>query len=301
MNDFISLISEDHENIFFITGERDGRYPFSNSLLIEECLFDTGISDRRVRKLRKQYPINKVFLSHWHEDHIAGNNMLENAKFYCHPNDKHIIEDIKKMDEFYGIIDTPVENLYDGLYKMLNMVNTSIESVFNDDEIISIGDDLQVKVIHTPGHSAGHCCFLELNSKIAFLSDIDLTSFGPWYAGIDSSVIDFEESIKKLMKLDIEFAITSHKGLFTGSRVIKDKLNDYLSKIHERDDLILAGLSETTPKNAEDLGNKNIIYKFYGVFKEYEIIAEKIMIHYHLNKFLDKKLVEPIEKGYILL
>ena len=300
MSDFIESISDDNDNFFFIKGERDGRYPYSHSLLINDYLIDTGVSDRRLKKLKRNYNVNHVLLSHWHEDHISGNNMLDNTKFYCHPKDKHIIEDLTKMDEFYGVKGMSFDNIYDDVMKMLNMSNTKIDGLFNDNEILDLGNDMQLKVIHTPGHSAGHCSFYELNSQIAFLADIDLTSFGPWYAGIDSGVMDFEESIKKLINIDIEVAVTSHKGLFTGKKLIKEKLHDFLSHIYERDELILAELSETRPKNIEDLSNKNIIYKFYGMFEEYEFIAEKIMFKYHFDKFLKNNVIEPKGNGYIL-
>ena len=44
--------------------------------------------------------------------------------------------------------------------------------------------------------------------------------------------------------------------------------------------------SESKPVTSKDLMKKNIIYKFYSEFEDYEIIAEKIMIDMHLDKFL---------------
>jgi len=288
------------DGLFFVIGERNGKYPFSHSLLVNDYLIDTGISDRKIQKLKRSYEVKHVLLSHWHEDHIAGNNMLDNAKFYCHPKDKIIIEDITKMNEFYGVTGTASESEFEEDFELLNMANTKINEIFEDGTIYEIADNLKLKIIHTPGHSAGHCCFLELNSHIAFLADVDLTSFGPWYAGIDSSVEEFEESVKKLIDIDIEIAVTSHKGLFTGKALIKDKLNDFLSKIYERDELILEQLSEKTPRNVEDLSDKKIIYKFYSKYKNYELLAEQIMFRFHFEKFLKKDIIEPKDNGYVL-
>jgi len=288
------------DGLFFVIGERNGKYPFSHSLLVNDYLIDTGISDRKIQKLKRSYEVKHVLLSHWHEDHIAGNNMLDNAKFYCHPKDKIIIEDITKMNEFYGVTGTASESEFEEDFELLNMANTKINEIFEDGTIYEIADNLKLKIIHTPGHSAGHCCFLELNSHIAFLADVDLTSFGPWYAGIDSSVEEFEESVKKLIDVDIEIAVTSHKGLFTGKALIKNKLNDFLSKIYERDELILEQLSEKTPRNVEDLSDKKIIYKFYSKYKNYELLAEQIMFRFHFEKFLKKGIIEPKDNGYVL-
>jgi len=56
----------------------------------------------------------------------------------------------------------------------LRLENTEIEKPLDHKEIIKIGTNYKLQVIHTPGHTAGHCDFFELNSKIAFLADIDL-------------------------------------------------------------------------------------------------------------------------------
>ena len=242
-----------------------------------------------------------MVLSHWHEDHISGNRLLQNARYYAHKKDKQLIENINNIiKEYYCVLDTPAEDSFDIILEGMFLKETKIDCSMENNDIIKIGDDYILKVIHTPGHSAGHCCFLELNSKIAFLADIDLTSFGPWYAGLDSSLIDFEESISKLLQLDIEIAVTSHKGVVKGGRLVKQKLNEYQAKIDERDKLILENLSESKPITSKDLIRKKIIYKFYSEFEAYEIVAEKIMLDMHFDKFLKNNLIEQIENGYIL-
>ena len=92
--DFIKPLSDEFDNIYFIEGERFARYPYSNSMLIGDYLIDTGISPKRLRRLKKRFPINHVFLTHWHEDHISGNYIMKNVKFYCHSNDKLPIENV---------------------------------------------------------------------------------------------------------------------------------------------------------------------------------------------------------------
>ena len=227
--------------------------------------------------------------------------MLEDAKYYCHIKDKLLVENIDKyFKTYYGIIGTPAEKLFDSILEGLRLKDTKIDVTINDNDVIQIGNNYKIRVIHTPGHSAGHCCFLELNTKVAFLADIDFTSFGPWYGGIDSSLIEFEESIAKLKQFDIEIAVTSHKGVFQGKKNVKEKLDEYQGIIEQRDELILEDLSETQPKQIEDLTNKNIIYKFYSEFKSYELIAEKIMLEKHFEKLIKKDVVKLDKNGYVL-
>ena len=302
LNDMIKPLSDEFKNIFFINGQRNGRYPYSHSLLIEDYLIDTGISSGFLRKLKRKFEINNVINSHWHEDHISGNRLLQNAKFIAHERDRPLIENINNIiKEYYCVLDTPAETSFDIILEGMFLQETKIDKIIENNDIIKIGDDFELKVIHTPGHSAGHCCFLELNSKIAFLADIDLTSFGPWYAGLDSNLIDFEDSISKLQQLDIEIAVTSHKGVFYGEKEINQKLDEYQAKINDRDKFILENLSESKPLTSENLMKKNIIYKFYSEFEAYEIIAEEVMLNKHFDKLLKNNLIEKREKGYILI
>ncbi len=299
MDNFLELISDEFKNIYFIKGARNGKYPYSHSLLIEDYLIDTGISSRLLRKLKRQFPIKNVLLSHWHEDHTSGNRLLSNANFFIHSKDKFLIENVDKFYEYYGISNSPAEEEFEWLWESFKLDNTKIEKALTDNEIIKVGSDYELKVIHTPGHTAGHCSFLELNSKIAFLADIDLTNF-VFYAGIDSNLIDFEESLDKLIDLDIEMATTGHRGIIEGGKEIIEELIKYKSVIHKRDKRILSNFPETKPILVIDLKGKNLIYKYYSEFKKYEIIAEMIMIQKHFDKFIKNKLIEREGKGYIL-
>ena len=299
MNEFIESLSDEFKNIYFVKGQKNGGYPYSHSLLIEDFLIDTGISSRHLRNLKKKFSINNVILSHWHEDHISSNNLLRNAKYFCHSKDKHIVEDISKIGPYYGLSTTVAENLTDIFLDSFKMENTKVDKTIEHNEIIKI-NNLQVRVIHTPGHTAGHCCFYEENSKIAFFADIDLTNFGPFYGCIDSSVIEFEESIEKLKNLDIDIAVSGHKGVFRGKKLIREELDKYKSRIYEYESRILSQLSEKTPVTPEDLMNKNLIYRKYGPGKEFEVIAERIMIEKHFDKFLIQNVIRKEENGYIL-
>jgi len=301
MNDFIQPLSEEFKGIYFVQGQNRGRYPYAHSLLINDFLFDSGISSGYLRKLRKSHAINNVIFSHWHEDHISGNRLFPNAKYYSHIKDKSVIEDITLMNEYYFIEDdTEMLELYAMILAGLRLQNTNIDYLLEDNMLIDLGEGLQIKVIHTPGHTEGHCCFIEKSSKIAFLADIDLSSLGPWYGGKDCNVMAFEDSIKKMKQFDIDIAVTGHKGVIEGRSNIKEGLEKYLQILYQRDDRILENLSEKKPKSAEDLRDLNIIYAYYTDFKEYELFAEEIMVKYHFDKFLKSGKIAREGNGYIL-
>jgi len=301
MDDFIQPLSEDFSDIFFIKGKNNARYPYSNSLLIGDHLIDTGISPNHLRKLKRTFPINHVLFTHWHEDHISGNYLVNDAKFYCHSNDKEPIENVDKMIPLYNVKNTPVENDLKSLIELLRMQNIKIDTLIEDNDIFNIEDQLKLKVLFTPGHTAGHCAYFELNSKIAFLGDIDLTKH-PYYGNLDASLIEFEESISKIKSLDVNIVVTGHRGIIEGKKKINEEIEKYESILDGRDERILAFISERSrPIKLDEFRNNNIIYRKYSAFKDFEVIAELLMIGKHIEKFLKNNLISEENNGYILV
>jgi len=300
MDDFIQPLSEDFSDIFFIKGKNNARYPYSHSLLIGDHLIDTGISPSHLRKLKRRFPINHVLFTHWHEDHISGNYLLNNVKFYCHSKDVLPIENVEKMIPLYNVRNTPVEEELISLIKLLRMQNIKIDALIEDSDIFDIGDQLKLKVLFTPGHTAGHCAFYELNSKIVFLGDIDLTRH-PYYGNLDASLIEFEESIAKIKKLDVNIVVTGHRGIIEGKKKINEEIEKYKSILQERGERILTFFSERSrPIKLNDFKKSNIIYRKYSAFKDFELIAELLMIEKHLEKFLKKGIISENNNGYVL-
>ncbi|MGV9197667.1 MAG: MBL fold metallo-hydrolase [Promethearchaeia archaeon] len=297
----LDFIKEIGNKIFFIEGQRDGKYPYSHSLLIGKTIIDTGISSGYLRKLKRKYPIENVFLTHWHEDHISGNRLLKKAKFFAHGNDAPVIEDVEKMYNYYYVDDIPEQTeLFEMILEGLRLKNTKVNQLISDNQIIETENGFKIKVIHTPGHSAGHCCILELNSGTAFLGDIDLSNFGPWYAAKDSSLGDFEKSIRRMENIDIKLAVTSHKGVVSGKKNIEKSLTKYREVLTQRENKILSFLSQRRELELMDLTEKNIIYSHYSQYEVYEKMAEKVMIHQHLVKLVNEGIIKKENEKFVL-
>ncbi len=263
------------DHVYFVEGVNSGKYPFCNCLFIDDeksCLIDTGAG--RIADLKPDLIIN----SHWHEDHVAKNSEF-NAKICVHELDAEAVE---SYDEFKRRYDMP-----DELVKVFaNFEFTEVDATFSDEDEFNLGD-VVIRVIHTPGHSAGHCCFLvEDDIKILFLGDIDLSSFGPWYGCLDCDVDDFVRSIKKISKIvedeNIEVAVPGHGDIVVGGDVIVKRLDAYLQKILERERKII----ELTSKSfkVEEMVGKGIIYRKLPEPKPVYEHIEKIMIQKHLER-----------------
>jgi glyoxylase-like metal-dependent hydrolase (beta-lactamase superfamily II) len=283
MLDFIKPLPDDLKDFLLIMGEEVGDYYTCNSLLIGNTLIDTGFSTNYLKAVLDNYKIEQVIFTHWHEDHISGSSLVKNCKFACHPRDTTIIEDISKMVELYGY-NTPPKELKDYLNKY-DLSNTQISETINDNDIIKVGNDISLKLIHTPGHAAGHCCFYEESLKFAHLSDISMPDSGPWYGGLDSSLIEYENSLEKLLKLQIKTAIMSHVGLIEEYKDIVQIINQQKTYIKERDELILSKLSEKRPTVSDDLWKKGLIFNGDAGYEGPLMISEKIMIEKHFENF----------------
>jgi len=296
LDDFIQSLSDD--SIYFIKGDKNARYPNSNSLLIGDHLIDTGVSGRVLRNVKKHFEINHVILSHWHEDHLHGNYLFPNARFYSHAKDKPIIEDVNKMIPYYMVDGMSIGEDLKNLFTYLKIENTTIDKTVDEGDIFKISEDLRLHVLFTPGHTAGHCAFYEPRSKIGFFGDIDLSKL-PYYGNIDADLANFENSISRLLNMEFDIVVTGHKGPIMGRQTIREELQKFRNILIQRDKRILAQFNEHKPITTETLKKKNLIYKKY-FYEDFEIIAELIMIRKHIDKFLLQGLIEKKNDGYVL-
>jgi glyoxylase-like metal-dependent hydrolase (beta-lactamase superfamily II) len=302
MKDNIQLINEEYGDIYFIRGKGNGKVPNSNSLLIGNCLIDTGISRGYLKVLKQRFKISQILFSHWHEDHFRDNGVFSNVQRLAHVESKEIIENPYRILQLYDIENTKVASVFREFFtKYVKVFDTKIDDTFKGEDSIMIDDDLELKVIYTPGHCRGHCSFYEPHAKVAFLGDIDLSKFGPWYGGKDSNIEEHLNSIEMIKKLDIEIAITGHMGIFEGGKSLHEKLDEYKSIIFKREAKILEFFSETHPVTIKNLMRKNLIYANYEMLvPEFLIIMERTMIHKHIDRLIRNDIIAPLHDGYIL-
>jgi glyoxylase-like metal-dependent hydrolase (beta-lactamase superfamily II) len=284
------MFQEVLDKVWFIQGNNLGRYPYSNSLFINDktkLLIDTGIGRSVIKKLLKQFGQPDIILySHAHEDHIY-NTSLFTAVRYIHERDKLVATSKDELYRVYGITTKALRTILDAFFKSLHYQALTAVNTFTHGQVFDLGT-IQVKIIHAPGHSAGHSCFEVLNEDLIFSSDIDLTSFGPWYGALDASIQDFEQSIKALIKRSPKTLITSHKGII--SNEITPKLQHFLNIISEREKKLLDFLQEG--KSLEELVPHALIHGKFTEPIDYYMAAERIMLEKHLSILLATQKIE---------
>lgn len=83
--------------------------------------------------------------------------------------------------------------------------------ILHDGDRLDLGDR-EVTVIHTPGHSPGHCCFYEPERKYLYAGDLIYAGcLDAFYPTTDPGL--FWESVKKIRKLDVKRVFPGHHAL----------------------------------------------------------------------------------------
>ncbi|MEM2866635.1 MAG: MBL fold metallo-hydrolase [Candidatus Hadarchaeales archaeon] len=294
------MLEELAPGIYFVEGENRGRYPFSHSLLLKgrsrTALIDTGIGPERARELAGRERVDLLLVSHGHEDHFPQNRLFEGARVCCHREDAPAVRSVKRLEALYGCPNEEIGNgMMEFLVGMFDLQDSRVDSELEGGEVLDLGG-LEVEVLHTPGHSAGHCCFWVPSERLVFLADMDLTSFGPWYGCVDSNIDQFLSSLEKVKELPAELAVTSHKGVVRGREEIRRRLEEYGGKIEERERKLLAFLEEE--RTLKEIVDAALIY---GRFPEPQVfyrLFERMMVEKHLRRMEERGEVVRTEKGF---
>lgn len=100
-----------------------------------------------------------ILLTHGHFDHILGVTELQQltgAQVYIHENDADMLYGSpESLAALFGVSITPLK---------------SKEVRINDGDVIRVGD-MQIEVIHTPGHTMGGVSFLLREENVLFTGD----------------------------------------------------------------------------------------------------------------------------------
>lgn len=258
-------------------------YPHCNCLLVKDdvnCLLDNSPSKADLDYLCRQ-PIDLIINSHGHIDHYLCNDQFASSRVYMHQADQAIAQSADKYLEAFGLTTLTQNPVLQQLY-LTNVKYrcTKIDQEICEGQIIDLGAT-RFQVLHLPGHSPGHCGFLFPDEGFIFTADIDVSNFGPWYANLNSSIIDYIKSIDRVMEMKPDFIISGH-----GKAMIKDgllkKLADYRDIIFARQDRIVE-LLYRGHHSLPDLARQCPIYIEFPRPQEVFYIYEQVMILAHLR------------------
>jgi glyoxylase-like metal-dependent hydrolase (beta-lactamase superfamily II) len=191
--------------------------------MIDAGLWDEKGVDALVRSIGKDTGrrLSWLILTHWHPDHLTGTDRIK-ERTGCRVG-VHVSEADK-------------------------VAPVSVDFTFQHGDEIPF-DDRKLEVIHTPGHSAGHCCFLLRPEGVLFTGDHIL--------GLGTSIIvppdgDMElylASLSDLLCYPVRIICPGHGPLVWNGR---EKIEEYIEHRRARERAILEGVRSGI-RRTEDL------------------------------------------------
>ncbi len=205
-------------NIFAFISENEGSNCFLLKGSKEIALIDSSIAENKEAILSsltslnlKPEDVSLVLHTHGHADHFGLDFLFKNARIAMQWADAKQIS--QGNQEFACAQFFPETKL------------PKISLLLKDSQEIDLGGPL-LKVIHTPGHTAGSVCFFLAKEKALFSGD---TLFAEGFGRTDlqsSNPQKMLESLKKLQKTPFKALFPGHGPLLLGEEQIVKALKE---------------------------------------------------------------------------
>ena len=283
------------DGLYMVPGLADGRFPFANSLLVQDggttALVDTGCGRSVLRELRAALHVDYVICSHSHVDHTSGNWLFPDCAIWMPAGIAFETGGAVESLAPRFIADSSLHDLWrETTIRQTGFKDAPLTDAYPPEHVFEIGR-LRLHSIPAPGHVSDHTCFWEPKSGTLFAGDIDFSRFGPWYGNPESDIDAFAESIWRVRALRPHTVISSHKGVYQhGTDAEFDAFADHFVAREER---ILGALAQ--PVTLETLVEQAHIY---GRFPHAEGLLryfEREMVSKHLARLVCRGLIREVE------
>lgn len=188
----------------------------------QAVLIDTGLGVANIKKIidsLTSLPVT-VVTTHVHWDHIGGH------KYY-----KHIGVHEAEREWLSNNFPIPLQVVKNNLLREpcsfpsdfhieeYQIFQGIPQLILHDGDCISLGNR-NLMVLHTPGHSPGHCCFYEAERGYLFSGDLIYKGcLDMFYLTTDPLL--FWQSVKKIQNYDINRILPGHHQLSVSTDIIQ--------------------------------------------------------------------------------
>jgi glyoxylase-like metal-dependent hydrolase (beta-lactamase superfamily II) len=291
----------------------------NNAFLIvsgnEKILVDTGIDTAEALSALEQKlqqhghrieEISQILLTHKHLDHFGLAHRLvdrSDAEVFIHEDD-HL--DVTQFEERNDLInDLYAQKMRDWgisteLIDMLSMRNTLVNlgksikaTSVRDGDSIPFGN-MNIRVLHTPGHTQGSVCFSLEN--ILFAGDHLLPDYTPNIGATEvtsnNMLEKYQNSLNRVRDLEVTRVLAGHGAEILNLPVRVDEILE-----HHRD-------RELKIVNILEQGGSQSIFeiaqKLFGELKDHHILLGAGEVHSHIELLLEEnRVVDAGENCYL--
>ncbi len=289
-------------DVEFVWAKNAKEFFFSNSIVVHEAdvlVVDPSANFSFFEKIASQNKVQTVLNTHYHIDHRSLNHLFPHARFMCHELDKPAI---LSFDNYLKYADPNPDSSYvmwlKGIYSSLEIQEQSIHQTLKGEDYLP-SKGIKIKVLHLPGHTPGHIGLLFEELKVLYISDIDLTPMGPWYANVSSDIDQFLDSIQRIRDIKVDYYISSHGERVYEPEKFLEKLDRFTEAFRKRDERILENL-QTGAKNLEELAETGIIYKASQLGDPLKRCFQLQMLQKHLDRLVEQKKIVVADRHYSL-
>lgn len=177
-------------------------------------LIDTGLGVANIKKVVDSLTLLPVLVAttHIHWDHIGGHKYFENIAVHeAEKNWLSIKFPIPLQAVKHNLVCKPCDFPLDFSIDSYQLPKISPQQILHDGDCLDLGER-KITVIHTPGHSPGHCCFYEPERKYLYSGDLIYSGcLDAFYPTTDPQL--FWQSVKKIQHLDVERVLPAHHQL----------------------------------------------------------------------------------------
>lgn len=177
-------------------------------------LIDTGLGVGNIKKVVERLtslPVMAV-TTHVHWDHIGGHRYFKHIA--VHEAEKEWLSvkfPLPLQVVKNNLVGEPCPFPVDFKIDDYQIFKGTPQKILHDGDFLELGNRT-VTVIHTPGHSPGHCCFYEPDRQYLYTGDLIysgcLDAFYP-----STNPQSFYQSVKKIRRLEIRRVLPGHHQL----------------------------------------------------------------------------------------
>ena len=235
-------------------------------------LVDTGVATAAVRRQLEAglaehgtsiEDVDSVVLTHWHYDHSGLASHVRStagATVYAHEADAPIVRDCALAEllalyeerlDAWGIPTARQAEIRAVAERSARLAGDAVDVVpLTEGDEVPAGDET-LRVLHTPGHTAGLVSLLVVGAGAAFVGDAVLPVYTPNVGGADLRVgrplATYRESLATLAEADVDRLYPGHRDVIgdPGGRI-----QEILDHHEERTRRVVEAIAERGPSTA---------------------------------------------------